>query len=1184
MRDTPLRPLLLAVVLAAAMLAPAGAQTASLVRDINPLPPSEGSPAAAPEQFAAVGGGAFFFSRDAEASSLWFTDGTDAGTHLLGAFRTSSEGYYRPRMVGSLPGLAFFVAEPLADPASSPRLWRTDGTQAGTLSVGPNFGFYDIRVAVFQGRLIFSGCTSSIGCGTYSTDGTAAGTVRIFSSLAYDFALLKGRLYFLSEQNDEKGLWSTDGTAAGTRLVRKIPTGEYPFLWLLTNAGSRLFFMTGDYSGELWTSDGTAEGTRQVKRFIESGHDWEPLVTNFLQPIADGVVAFVAVRDGYQINLWRSDGTSRGTARLTDNAGLPGSAFSPRQDQIAVLRDRVLFAASGGPAGLRLWSTRGTLASTAPVTGCAGGCPELVAQPSMIEAGGRVLFAGRDAAHGTELWTTDGTGAGTHLVADLCPGACDSSPAAFTAAAGWIWLSVTIGGSSHLARTDGTAAGTAVLGGLAGGWLDLAAVGSRVFFAGADGPHGAQPWMTDGTAAGTRIITALGVPAGSSDPRDLTAFGDRLLFTADDGEGRGLWLAGPADAEPIPGTAAPAGSPVRRGMTRSGGLSYYALNPEDGAAAELWRTDGTAPGTIRLASFPGETLAELHDFAGKLLFVVSELEVPEASFWTSDGTLAGTAKLTSLQPGLQQIGSVTIFGQEVYFAAGLSEDETQVFRSDGTAAGTRAILDMSCSNCANDMSFNRLADAIYFTGWASEHRFAGPALFRTDGTREGTVRVIPALGGPEFPSILFPSSPLAFRGDLYFLAYAHDGEGDRLALYRGHGEASAVLLAPAGPEGLDPYVAPEFTPVGGALFFRATDSVHGMELWKTDGTPQGTAIVQDIVPGPASSEPRELSALGDRLFFSAADGAHGRELWTCDGTAAGTRLVQDLAPGAASSNPAELTPLGDHLFFAAADGVAGRELWSLPLSGSRTCQPAATRLCLAGLEVEVSWRDSAGVPHAAASQPLTGSAGGFTFFEAANLEVAVKVFDGRSLNGHVWVFYAGLTNLEYVITVRDPATNAVRRYFNPAGRFGSVGDVYAFGPFGAKAAGITEGPLAEGSRMTAVQSRTEEAACTADAHRLCLLEGRFAVEVRLAGAPLDAVPFRGGSAGLFGSLSGSGGPLFPDVAVKVLDGRPVDGHFWVFVGGLTSIEVTVTVTDTETGRSRTYRKAASHFASFGSSF
>jgi ELWxxDGT repeat protein len=84
------------------------------------------------------------------------------------------------------------------------------------------------------------------------------------------------------------------------------------------------------------------------------------------------------------------------------------------------------------------------------------------------------------------------------------------------------------------------------------------------------------------------------------------------------------------------------------------------------------------------------------------------------------------------------------------------------------------------------------------------------------------------------------------------------------------------------------------------LYFTASDGVHGNELWKTDGTPEGTVMVADIRPGAGDSLPQGFFALGRTLYFSADDGVHGRELWKSDGTPAGTRLVEDIRPGSES--------------------------------------------------------------------------------------------------------------------------------------------------------------------------------------------------------------------------------------------------------------------------------------------
>jgi ELWxxDGT repeat protein len=85
---------------------------------------------------------------------------------------------------------------------------------------------------------------------------------------------------------------------------------------------------------------------------------------------------------------------------------------------------------------------------------------------------------------------------------------------------------------------------------------------------------------------------------------------------------------------------------------------------------------------------------------------------------------------------------------------------------------------------------------------------------------------------------------------------------------------------PAG--GTEPFgvISPQLTAAGGHLFFRADDGLHGLELWTTDGTPEGTALVKDVNPGPDGSLPGSLTtAPTGELFFAAADGAHGRELW-----------------------------------------------------------------------------------------------------------------------------------------------------------------------------------------------------------------------------------------------------------------------------------------------------------------
>lgn len=104
-------------------------------------------------------------------------------------------------------------------------------------------------------------------------------------------------------------------------------------------------------------------------------------------------------------------------------------------------------------------------------------------------------------------------------------------------------------------------------------------------------------------------------------------------------------------------------------------------------------------------------------------------------------------------------------------------------------------------------------------------------------------------------------------------------------------------------------------------------------------------------------------------------------------------------------------------------------------------------LCLLDdrFEVTVAWRDPFnGGSGVGTPVPLTGDTGAFWFFDAENLEMMVKVLDGRVINGHFWVFYGSLTNVEFDLTVRDRQTGAVRVYTNPPFVFASQGDTTAF--------------------------------------------------------------------------------------------------------------------------------------------
>jgi sugar lactone lactonase YvrE len=192
---------------------------------------------------------------------------------------------------------------------------------------------------------------------------------------------------------------------------------------------------------------------------------------------------------------------------------------------------------------------------------------------------------------------------------------------------------------------------------------------------------------------------------------------------------------------------------------------------------------------------------------------------------------------------------------------------------------------------------------------------------------------------------------------------------------------------------------------------------------------------------------------------------------------------------------------------------------------------------------------------------------------AANPEVFVKVLDGRGVNGKYWVFYGGLTDLELDLEVYDRSTGATKNYEKPGYDFCGGADT---GAFDKGVASISARRVVPAN----VVSLPEASGC--DESSLCLRSGRFHARLSATdprtGGTADGVPIpRTGDFGYFSLPGLTGSAANPEVFIKVLDGRGVNGKYWVFYGGLTDFEFTLEVTDSESGTTRTYVRPGLEF-------
>ncbi len=936
-----------------------------------------------PDTGATLGNKIYFLAADGTSNpALYSSDGTAGGTALVKSVTPASSapapsaGWEvfgaNTSPVIAAAGKLFFTA-----PGSASGVWVSDGTAAGTTPVvvpgAANGTVAPLMVA--GGRVLFTATVS--GAGGYptpqlvSTDGTPGGTVVLSNTGNFrSVTAAGGKVYFLTQEftpgvaaGPTDTLWQTDGTAAGTKAFVTLPADMHvndfsPNGPWLAAVGGKVYFAGNDATGtELWVSDGTAAGTKKLKEInptTQGGFDPStpyPRSSHPQQFTAVGSAVYFAADDGvHGQELWTTDGTTAGTQLVKDlspTVGSPqfeltGTPSGSRVGELTAFGGKVYFSADDGTTGPQLYATNGTAAGTVKLTSAVhsanagGGFLSNGETPAVVATlGNKLLFGLGDAARGRQLWATDGTAAGTAVVSVIG-----------TQATAW----------------DRAFAGP----------LPVGVVNGRVLFSADDGTRGRQLWSTDGTAAGTKQIARLNPTDLGSHPQGFVTVGPRVLFTATDGHGAYSLFATDGTAAPTLVKRFDAGADLMAftqpgALVRSGGLAYFALNAGS-YGKQLWATDGTPAGTklVKEVTLPADLnptgnnplgLANLTDVNGKLFFTV-DLPGVGQQLWKTDGSPAGTGLVKQVNanssspngfapPGTGPMRDLTANGGKLFFAADTDASSGQVWVSDGTAAGTKAVSAIPAGaflSATKPDDLTVFKGKVYFTAGDGTN---GRRLWATDGTTAGTVAVSPArpLDQPQYTVDYYGAANMVAAGGKLFTVKS-DGQ-----LWATDGTAGGEVQLTRFRFGFGPPADVKgLTAVGSKVFFAATDGT-GRQLWVSDGTAAGTKVVKALGtpatptnPYPAGANPAVVAVVGSQVLFAADDGIHGRELWVTDGTAAETKLAADLNPGAGSGitgNPAfgagsRQTPtaalVNGRLVFAAYTSSTGVEPWAAPLA------------------------------------------------------------------------------------------------------------------------------------------------------------------------------------------------------------------------------------------------------------
>jgi ELWxxDGT repeat protein len=421
--------------------------------------------------------------------------------------------------------------------------------------------------------------------------------------------------------------------------------------------------------------------------------------------------------------------------------------------------------------------------------------------------------------------------------------------------------------------------------------IHMTPLGNKAVFNATNSGSNFEPWITDGTEAGTFMLKDInpGVASGSS-AGPMVVCHNEVYFSADDGV----------------------------------------------HGSELWKTDGTPEGTRMVIDlFPGSQGSHPGDlivFNDTLFFNAFSPEYGD-ELWKTGGDSTSTWLVADIAPGTASSSPCYLFATDnwIYFAR---ENSNGLYHSYGTPSNTGLLYQDVIIGQLDDAFFTLYAGAVYFRGTDVTGPDAkGTQLWRIINNEVQRVTEIVSAEADLDPM------HLTVAGDKLFFIGEQYPYGEELWFYDGLAPQMLKDINPSGHGNLGGFI----TEYKGKLVFSAGEASTGVELWVSDGTPDGTILVSDIYPGMISSGVVSPVKIGDTLYFSADDGTGG-EIWKLLSPDGLPSKFTDITNGGAWGP--ELARLGGRFIFSASDAVAGTELWKMnsPGLGTNPFEPDAGSL------------------------------------------------------------------------------------------------------------------------------------------------------------------------------------------------------------------------------------------------
>nr|WP_299338167.1 thrombospondin type 3 repeat-containing protein [Allomuricauda sp.] len=763
-----------------------------------------------PERFTPVENGFYFTADDDE---LWFSDGTFENTNLFAKTTQINPGDINK--IVPVGDQVFFDAE---KNSMNDELWVSDGTEAGTIkltdrSLGFSQDGFVRGIVPFKGRVFFSLYEENSGSELWVTDGTLAGTVLfkdinegVESSTPLDYFVFGEHLYFkaFTEENGEE-LWRTDGTEEGTIMVKDINPGVGGSVrnsreYLVYQNNLYFFADDGSLGYELWKTDGTSDGTDLVKDIYAGGGS-----SSFTMygGVVNGTMVFAANDGAFGNEFWTTDGTEAGTTILLDIGpdGLWGvSSF----ESIAFSDSTIFFYGSDYDSQQGLWVSDGSVSGTRFLNST------FISNATFDETGTNIYFFGNSNSNSRALWKSDGSPQGTVLVSEK----------------------VNIISSSAFEN-------------------DMVVLNGSVFFTGDTERNGVELWTSDGTDEGTSIFYDLNRTFGAG-PSLLTVANDQVFFRANKFGRFGLatsdgTIEGTKYVDLTPDAEEERTQLFVDEESELMGLGdKVVVSANDGVHGfEPWISDGTPQGTFMLKDInPGSGDSMLNSrFIEE--FVVHNDEVymyiqigNGSELWATDGTLEGTREVlnSTIRPVFAGNSRTILisFGDQLFFF-GINGSQLGLYRINSN--GSDPVLVYPFSEIEHMKVVNNKLLIIQDNGQPQTLN-NNRELWVTDGTTAGT-QYLKRFADQRMDHVTI------FKDELYFTAIGDETEPGKRTIFKSDGTPEGTLAVYSGNVPvLGGTRFDNLVPCGDYLYFGTENNFDSIiELWRTDGTPEGTEII-----------------------------------------------------------------------------------------------------------------------------------------------------------------------------------------------------------------------------------------------------------------------------------------------------------------------------------------------------